>query len=360
MTHPRRPRPAHRAPWRVCLFAIIGLVSGAPAQAASPEPAQGTDQLAASLLTEAELPGFTGRDLEDPFELDIDRRAFDEQRGVRVATRAWISREQGVVFDQRMLFPTDEAAMAYLVAAEPTLSEADDAGLALVTQDPLTPATRHWAGEAIIGAEPVAMDVWLIPVGDVVAKVSATVFGSGLGIRRTIAERALSRLEAGFGPADAVWPTGSLAPGAPGGSSGPTYSDLDALQRLTQLVLGLGLRDCDGVALGMAGEMAAMGCSRDGAVVVYRLFSDATARDAALATLLEQAPAPDATAGSCRDGAYRGEVAEAGRTWSLACWSSSSGPVLLWTEPDEPVLGAILAPAGADPVAAWEALRLPG
>ena len=36
------------------------------------------------------------------------------------------------------------------------------------------------------------------------------------------------------------------------------------------------------------------------------------------------------------------------------------GPVLLWTEPDEPVLGAILAPAAADAVAIWEDVRLPG
>jgi hypothetical protein len=101
-------------------------------------------------------------------------------------------------------------------------------------------------------------------------------------------------------------------------------------------------------------------CSWGGANVIYGLFTDVAARDAALASLLGEAPAPDDGAASCREGAYRGEVTERHRAWSIACWVSSSGQVLLWSEPDEPVLGAILAPAGADAMATWEVVRLPG
>jgi hypothetical protein len=152
-----------------------------------------------------------------------------------------------------------------------------------------------------------------------------------------------------------VWPSSS--PAAP---TDPAVSDLELIQRLMPQVLRLGLRDCEGIDPGMAGEVTALSCTRDDALVVYRLFTDAEARDGAFASLIEQAPAPDATAGSCSDGAFRGEVTEGDRTWSMACWMSSSGPVLLWTEPAEPVLGAILAPAGTDVVAVWEAGRLPG
>jgi hypothetical protein len=320
------------------------------AQAPSPQ----LDPLAASLLTIDDLPGFTGRDLEDPAELDIDRVAFDAHRGMGSLTRAWVSQEQGVVFDQRMLFPTAQVALGYLAAAEPTLSEADDAGLALVTTDPLTPATRHWAGEATIGSAPVAMDVWLVPVGPVVAKVSATLFGSGLDLRRTMAERALARLESAYGPVSAVWPSGSPGP-SPVGSSG---SDLELFQRLVQAVLRTGARGCDGdIPASLPGEVVAMTCTDGDVVVVYRAFTDAAVRDAAYGSLLEEVPEPTGSAASCRDGAYRGAVTEAGRTWSVACWESSSGLVLLWTEPDEPVLGAILAPPFSDLVALWQAAR---
>ncbi|MET0771764.1 MAG: hypothetical protein ABWZ82_01660 [Candidatus Limnocylindrales bacterium] len=354
MTRSRRLDRTRIAPW-ACLLVLLGAaLAHGPTLAASPDPSSAADRLAASLLTDADLPGFVGRDLDDPAELDIDRLAFDEHRGSRLATRAWVSQEHGVVFDQRMEFPTDEAAVAYLVAAEATLSEAGDAGLALDPDDPLTPATRHWAGEAVIGAEPVAMDVWLIPVGPVVAKVSATVFGPGLVLRRAIAERALARLEAGFGPADAVWPTGT-----PQITSDPSYSDIEAIQRLMPAVLRTGARGCDGEVLEprMPGEVAAVSCDRDNAIVVYRQFTDADARDDAYASLLDEVPEPDGTAASCADGAYQGVVTEGDHSWSVACWESGSGLVLLWTEPDQPTLGAILAPPSSDLVALWEEAR---
>lgn len=180
----------------------------ARAQSPSPSP----DLLGESLLAGDDLPGFVGRDLEDPSDLDIDRLAFDEHHGIEVRIRAWVSQEQGVVFDHRMRFPTADDALAYLAAAEATLSEADDAGLVLDAADPLTATTRHWAGETLMGDERVAMDVWLIPVGPVVAKVAATVFGAGLDQRRAIAERALARLMAAYGPVDDASPHGSGPP----------------------------------------------------------------------------------------------------------------------------------------------------
>jgi len=56
-------------------------------------------------------------------------------------------------------------------------------------------------------------------------------------------------------------------------------------------------------------------------------------------------------------GAFRGVVTEDDRSWSVACWESSSGLVLLWTEPGQPVLGAILAPPFADLMGLWRAAR---
>lgn len=347
-----RRRPASFGTAVVCLVLSL-LALGAPlARAQDGSPA--AEPLAASLLMTEDLPGFTGRDL-DPSELDIDRRAFDAQRGIDARIRAWVSQEQGVVFDHRMLFPTREAALAYLTAAEPTLSEADDAGLASVTDDPLTNGTRHWAGETRIGAEPVAMDVWLIPVGPVVAKVAVTVFGPGLEMRRTIAERALARLEAVYGPADAALasPDGS-PPGSPGAS---TVSDIEHLQGLVQAVLRTGARGCEDAGPSLPGEVVAMSCDTGDVVVVYRRFADAPARDAAFATLVELVPEPDGSATSCAEGAYQGSVSEGDRTWAVACWESSSGLVLLWTEPDQPTLGAILAPPFSDLMGLWRDAR---
>lgn len=333
----------------MCLLVLLVALGTPPARAQDGSPP--TDTLAASLLTAEDLPGFTGRDL-DPSELDIDRRTFDEQRGIETRIRAWVSQEQGVVFDHRMLFPTSQAALAYLTAAEPTLSEADDAGLVLVADDPLTAGARHWAGETRIGAEPVAMDVWLIPVGPVVAKVAATVFGPALTDRGAIAQRALARLEAVYGPADAVSPSGS--PGAP--SASPA-SDIELLQALVQAVLRTGARGCDDPGPSLPGEVVAMSCTKGDVVVVYRQFADDAARDAAFASLVEEVPEPDGTATSCADGAYQGSVTEGDRTWAVACWESSSGLVLLWTEPDQPTLGAILAPPFSDLMGLWEDAR---
>lgn len=357
-----RHRPAPFGTAIVCLVLLLAFgVTLARAQDGSPP----TDTLAASLLTAEDLPGFTGRDL-DPTELDIDRRSFDEQRGIETRIRAWVAQERGVVFDHRMLFPDSEAALAYLTAAEPTLSEADDAGLVLVADDPLTAATRHWAGETRIGADVVAMDVWLVPVGPVVAKVAVTVFGPGLDERRIIAERALARLEAAYGPADGALrsPEGSLAvpPGAsPDASavspSASAVSDIERLQGLVQAVLRTGARGCGDAGPSLPGEVVAMSCTKGDIVVVYRQFTDDAARDAAFASLVEQVPEPDGGAISCADGAYQGSVTEGDRTWAVACWESSSGLVLLWTEPHQPTLGAILAPPFSDLVGAWEAAR---
>lgn len=352
MTPPRRRSPTTAAPWWLGLAVLLcALVVAVPVHAASPDASADGDRLTITLLGQDDLPGFVGTDLEDPTELDIDRLAFDQHRGIRVTGRAWASQEQGVVFDQRMLFPTDETALGYLVAAEATLSEADDAGLALVADDPLTPATRHWAGETVIGGEPVAMDVWLIPVGPVVAKVAATVFGPGLELRRSIAERALGRLVTAHGPADAVWPTGSAAPSA------SAVSELRIVERLGQQVLRTGQRGCEGIDPGLAGEVTALSCARGDAVIVYRAFVDTAARDAAYASLLEQVAQPMTTSGTCDEAGHRIEVTEGDRRWALACWDTSSGRVLLWTEPEDPVLGAILATGSEDLMTLWEDAR---
>ena len=341
----------------LAIVATLLMLLAGVARAQGASPSEGVSDphalLVATLLDDTDLPGFTGRDLGDPSDLDIDRLAFDEQRGIERVARAWVSQDQGVVFDQRMRFPTAEAALAYLMAAEPTLSEADDAGLSLVTDDPLTPATRHWAGETVISAEPVAMDVWLIPVGPVIAKVAATVFGPALEGRRGFAERALERLEAAYGPATATSPWSS--PGASPDAS--STSDIRIVERLVQRVLRTGQRGCESLEPGLPGEVTALSCARGEAIVVYRAFSDLAARDAAFASLIDQVTQPLPTTSSCADGAARGDISELDRSWSMACWDSSSGRVLLWTEPDDAVLGAILAPASVDVMSLWQGVR---
>jgi hypothetical protein len=352
----RRSALLARSAAAVALALLLGLPAAraaSPGASAAPDLSPAPDPLAASLLDQTDLPHHTGSGIEPVTDLDIDRLAFEEQRGISTLMRAWASQERGVVFDLRMLFPTPRSALAYLVAAEPTLSEAFDAGLALVTDDPpLTAATRHWAGDTIIGGERVAMDVWLIPVGPVVAKVSVTAFGPGLDDRRGIAERALARVEDAFGRATARWPGAS--PGVPE----PRASDA-AAAGLLELAPTDRVGGCGSVEIGLAGEVAALGCTLAGSPVTYRLFLDAATRDAALAELLAQVPEPDASARSCAEGPSRGELTEDGRTWSLACWESSSGLVMLWSEPDHPVLGAILAPGSfAGLTALWRAARL--
>ena len=92
-------------------------------------------------------------------------------------SQAWSSRTSGVVFDFRMELPSPAAAAAYLDEAEPTLSEADETGLALETDDPaIGEDGRHYTGVTRVGDQAITFDNHLFHIGPVAAKV----FASGL------------------------------------------------------------------------------------------------------------------------------------------------------------------------------------
>ena len=81
------------------------------------------------------------------FAYDAD--AFAANGGERVVSQVWTSPDAGVVFDFRFAFPTETAAVDYLLAAMPALSEEAASGLTLAG-DGLVGADDvfHWAGEA--------------------------------------------------------------------------------------------------------------------------------------------------------------------------------------------------------------------
>ncbi|MEZ4597495.1 MAG: hypothetical protein R3C32_12150 [Chloroflexota bacterium] len=110
--------------------------SVAPGAPSGPGPAQPTppatppatgDPLLEGLLAEGDLPGLASPSgPEEGTRYDIDESAFEANDGIRVVSRTWQSLADtglAAVFDFRMQFPTDEAARAYLDAAEPVLSE---------------------------------------------------------------------------------------------------------------------------------------------------------------------------------------------------------------------------------------------
>ena len=120
-----------------------------------------------------------------------------ERRHVPGSHRSWVSCSTSGCCSRPRRLPSPTC-----MAAEPTLSEADDAGLgAAWPDDPLTPATRHWAGEDL-DRRRARRDGRLAHPGGPGGRQRwpRPVFGPGLEMRRAIAERALARLETAFGP----------------------------------------------------------------------------------------------------------------------------------------------------------------
>ena len=155
---------------------VLGQVDATPAATDS-----AATMLAPTLLTANDLPeGMTSQGITDGSAFTIDTGAFTASGGRAIAVQTWSAQAEGPVlrvFDFRFLFPSPEAAQAFLSAAGPTLSEAES-GLSEVSGDiGIGDGYRHFAGEAAAGEQAVALQNVFFRIGPVVAKV----FVGGLG-----------------------------------------------------------------------------------------------------------------------------------------------------------------------------------
>jgi hypothetical protein len=348
---------------RILLIAALTLGAGAPVVA------QGTgegDPLMASLLQVEDLPaGFETLGPEEGSTFDIDSAAFTRLGGRRFVSQAWSSETSGVVFDFRMELPSPEAAAAYLDEAELTLSEADETGLVLETDDaPIGEHARHYEGVTRIDAErAITFDNYLFHVGPVAAKVFVASVDLPEDEARRLAELAAGRMavfaspEVEPGVFEAASPGPSLSPGPPPPAATPA-----ATGRLAALVSPTVAETCIPFASDVEGELAALSCTLEDDLVVYSALADAAALSAAFELVTEVMDRPDG-AGSCADGPYTGTYAQGGATrGQVACWEPPGGGlVLFWTDESNLVLGAIHMGSDdhAELDAAWHALQLP-
>ena len=136
---------------------------------------------ASMLLTAADLPaGMSSEGITDGSAFTIDTADFATSGGLAIVEQTWSAQAEGPllrVFDFRYLFPSPEAAQAFLDAAGPTLSEAAG-GLSEVSGDiQIGDGYRHFAGEAVVSEQVVTLQNVFFRIGPVVAKV----FVGGLG-----------------------------------------------------------------------------------------------------------------------------------------------------------------------------------
>lgn len=228
--------------------ALLVLATAGGAATAGSAPSAG---LELALLAAEDLPA----DLQpsgvthDP-TFDIDEASYVEAGGVDRVQQLWQAAKVlptsrvVIVFDFRMVFPTQEAAQAYLEAAEPILSEAVT-GLELQADTPtLGQASRHYAGTLSQGSVTISVQNLLYRVGPVVGKVFVGGFDTTFEDLLPIAMAAGARTEAWviaqlLASPEPSLPPASLAPATmvlatfgpdltttPGGSTAPAGSEL--------------------------------------------------------------------------------------------------------------------------------------
>jgi hypothetical protein len=292
--------------------------------------------LEGGLLQPADLPEYlVSSGIEDPTTFDIDQATFEAKGGERAISQAWASPDGPVyaVIDFRMQLPTAEAAIAYLDAAEPILSEADSGGaeLEVVTDtEPIGEDGRHYTGTAESLGETIGIDTWLFRVGSVAAKV--LVAGRELEQRETtaIAAAAAARM-AGTPPPEATGGPPSTVPGTPPASVAP---EAEVLLHVPALIVETCRQDDPPFGVGTA-----VTCDTIDPVVVSYTLLDSVGQANQLwvdASSTMEVP-PGGT--SCEDGPYSGpyEVEGIG-SGRILCTSTGSEQVYLWTRDDLPIL----------------------
>jgi hypothetical protein len=178
----------HRIPSGRALALALSVTLMGPAiafgQASSAPAASGSasEILASMLLTANDLPaGMTSEGITDGSTFTIDTADFLIDGGLAIAEQTWSAATAGPilrVFDFRFLFPSPEAAAAYLAVAGPTLSEATS-GLSEVSGDiAVGDGFRHFAGETEASEQAVALQNVFFQIGPVVAKVFVGGYGT--------------------------------------------------------------------------------------------------------------------------------------------------------------------------------------
>lgn len=345
---------------------ILGPVrSSVPSTAASPSPeapltspsalpsaAPAGDPLLSGLLREADLPGLsspTGAQ-EGDSDFDIDDAAFEANQGIRVVSRSWQSlADSGLaaVFDFRMQFPTDAAAVAYLDAAEAVLSEAEATGQSPVPSPPVIGSDSRVYGLVTSGdGGPVLLRTYLFRVGPIVAKLVA----GGAGVEPATTD-ALARTAA-----EHIHAAGPLVPGSPRPAATTTPEPVGTAPLPTGEALAALLLEHVPPAIAQGcvpdpqrlwpGELATLVCTDDttGVTVTYSGFESADAVEAAIDAELEGID-ESALALSCDLGTYVGpyevEGEEVGR---LVCWAEQGGQAIMWSDDRLAILAVAASP----------------
>jgi hypothetical protein len=352
-----RHRSALHGPWPLLVGLVLGVALVAPVSA---QDASDLDALMASLLQPEDLPaGFTTLGPEEGSQFDIDSAAFTRAGGRRVVSQTWSSETSGVVFDFRMELPSPEAAAAYLDEAEATLSEAEETGLSLETDEAaIGEDARHYAGVTRVGDAAITFDNHLFHVGPVAAKVFVASVDLPDGEARRLAETAATRMQ--------VFATPEVEPGAfeaqtPVPSAGSPSPSPALSGTLAALVPESLVESCKAFDSGTRGEIEALSCSSGDDLIVYSALIDAAALAEAFEIVTADMP-EDGDAASCAAGPHVGPFVAGEARGVVACWEPPGGGlVLFWTDDSRLVLGGILFETDdhADLVAAWRAALLP-
>lgn len=226
------------------LAALLILVIGGGTAVAGSD-AGGTD-LASALLVAEDLPtglaSAAGVTHEPVF--DYDQASFQASGGRDRVAQTWQAAQVVagdpvvIVFDFRFLFPSADAAQAYLDAAEPILSESVS-GITLQADTPAVgEVLRRYAGSLSQGDVTVDVQNFLFRIGPVVAKVYIGGFGTTLDDALPIAQAAAARIDASLAGQPVASPVASPVAQGTSGDIGRAvrYVDRDGVERGTVTV----------------------------------------------------------------------------------------------------------------------------
>jgi hypothetical protein len=330
-------------------------VTGAPTPSEAPSgaasPATLDDPLLEGLLTEADLPGLvspTGP--QEGTEYDIDDAAFEANDGIRVVSRTWQSlADTGVaaVFDIRMQFPTDEAAAAYLAAAEPVLSERSANGQSPIPSAPVIGEDSRVYGLEQTGDQgPVLLRTYLFHVGTVAAKVVAGGPGVTAATTDAIAAAAAERIRAAGPPAaGSPRPAGSIGPSPTPTLPLPTGDALAALL-LEHVPPEIGPGCVPDTQRLWTGELATLVCTDDSqdVTVTYSGFDSVDSLEAAFDASMQGIDLGD-VAPSCDEGPYTGAYQVDGeQVGNVTCWDERGGQAIMWSDDRLAILSVAASP----------------
>ncbi len=321
--------------------AAVPSAAAGPSSSAVPSSAAGADAadpILAGMLQEADLPGMESPlGPEDGTSYDIDDTAFTANGGIRVTSRVWQSiADEGLsaVFDFRMQLPSDEAAAAYLHAAEPVLSEATANGQTPVPSPPVIGSDSRVYGLQTTGGEgSVLLRTYLFRVGPVAAKVLVGGPGVTAPEADAIARAAAARMERS-GPPVTGSPRPPASPG-PSPSAPPALPSGDLSGLLLAHVPATIAAGCVADAQRLwEGEIATLVCidAVNDVRVTYSGFRDVTALRSAYAESLAGIDLTQVAA-SCDQGPFMGVYQVEGEdVGQVTCWPEQGGRAIMWSD----------------------------